>query len=203
MISRLSVFITALIFYNVSMHSFQVKAAQQDLSSLVYGNSYMINFTEKESEFWRSNNDGVMGGKSQGGLSYIDDRCIFSGDISLENNGGFSAIFKPVELLPRGLDVVEIDVAGDGSTYQIRMMVSMNGYRLAYKHDFVTTFGKRERIKFMLSDFKASFRGRIIEGAPKLTSEEIREAGFLLTKKNPGPFSLSLFTLEIYRNNEA
>jgi hypothetical protein len=203
MIARLPAFITALIFYYVSMHSFQVKAAQQYLSSLVYGKSYMINFTEKESEFWRSNNDGVMGGKSQGGLSYIDEHCIFSGDISLENNGGFSAVFKPVEILPRGLDVVEIDVSGDGSTYQLRMIVFIDGYRLSYKHDFNTTLGKRERIKFLLSDFKASFRGRTIEGAPKLTSEVIRETGFLLTKKIPGPFSLSLFTLEIYRNNHA
>ncbi len=83
------------------------------------------------------------------------------------------------------------------------MIVFIDGYRLSYKHDFNTTLGKRERIKFLLSDFKASFRGRTIEGAPKLTSEVIRETGFLFTKKIPGPFSLSLFTLEIYRNNHA
>jgi hypothetical protein len=198
----LSLIIGAVIF-KITLYSHTVMATNQTLIPVIYEHNYMIDFTHTEVKFWRSNNDGVMGGLSQGGLNYINDLCVFSGNISLDNNGGFSAILKSIEPLPSGLDVVEIDVAGDGSTYQIRMIVFIDGYRLAYKHDFNTTLGKRERIKFLLSDFKASFRGRVIEGAPLLTSEAIRETGFLLTKKIPGSFSLSLFTLEIYRNNYA
>jgi hypothetical protein len=91
--------------------------------------------------------------------------------------------------------LVTIDVQGDGQSYQLRLVVYVNGYRLAYKHDFDTKAGKRQKLSFNLSDFKASFRGRIINNAPSLASQHIKETGFLMTKKRPGKFNLSLFNI--------
>lgn len=45
---------------------------------------------------WSIVNDDVMGGVSQGSAQAVDDVLLFKGDISLENNGGFSSVsFKP------------------------------------------------------------------------------------------------------------
>ena len=154
---------------------------------------------ENEVSHWQSINDGVMGGESQGWLTYCANASVFTGNISLENNGGFSSIKRTIEQLPAGLDLVDIDVAGDGLTYQLKMAIFVNGYRLAYKHDFTTTLGKRECIQLKLSDFKASFRGRYVEGAPELSSANIIESGFLLTHNTACSFKLTLFKIKFYK----
>ncbi|MFT5851589.1 MAG: hypothetical protein ACI87J_001562 [Colwellia sp.] len=160
--------------------------------------SIMINFTEqKNADNWRITNDSVMGGKSEGRFLFEQDSGIFTGYISLENNGGFSSVFRMIEPLPKNLETVSIDVEGDGITYQLRMIVSLDGYRLAYKHNFETVAGQRETLTFTLADFQASFRGRIMTNAPVLKSEDIRQVGFLITKKVAGKFSLSVFSLHI------
>jgi len=151
----------------------------------------MINFTEQQSlDNWRITNDGVMGGKSQGQISLQADKAIFSGDISLENNGGFSSVFRPIESLAKALETVTIDIEGDGLTYQLRMTVNLDGYRMAYKQSFDTVAGQQTQLSFTLADFQASFRGRDIPNAPVLESENIREVGFLVTRKVAGAFSL-------------
>lgn len=156
----------------------------------------MIDFTEPDSlDSWRITNDGVMGGKSKGQFLWQQDTAIFAGYISLDNNGGFSSVFHPLARLASELDTVTIDIEGDGLTYQLRMIVNLDGYRLAYKHDFNTVAGKRETLSFKLADFQASFRGRIISDAPKLQSQEIREVGFLVTRKVAGAFSLAISSI--------
>jgi hypothetical protein len=100
-----------------------------------------------------------------------------------------------IEPLPKAIETVTIDIQGDGQTYQLRMVVQLDGYRLAYKHSFNTVVGQREKLTFTLADFQASFRGRNISNAPLLKSEDIREVGFLVAKKVAGKFSLSVFSL--------
>jgi hypothetical protein len=75
------------------------------------------------------------------------------------------------------------------------MAVSIEGYRLTYKHDFNTVAGKREQINFTLADFQATFRGRKITNVPVLTAEKIREVGFLIKTKVPSSFSLAIYQL--------
>ncbi|WP_229793399.1 CIA30 family protein [Psychrosphaera saromensis] len=154
---------------------------------------------------WRITNDSVMGGKSQGEIILAQDRVLFTGEISLENNGGFTSTFHPVTSLEPGIDTISIDVQGDGHIYQLRLVTIVDGYRLSYKQDFATSLNERQQITFKLSDFQAYFRGRNIDNAPELTSENIVEVGFLLNftkliihpKKNhkPKTFSLSIFKI--------
>ena len=156
----------------------------------------MIDFTEQQNlDSWRITNDAVMGGKSAGRFLLQDDTALFTGDISLANKGGFSSVFRAIEPLPKTFEQVVIDVAGDGLTYQLRMTVNLDGYRLAYKHDFNTLAGQREKLTMTLADFKASFRGRNIANAAILQSENIREVGFLVTRKIAGRFSLAVFSI--------
>jgi hypothetical protein len=147
---------------------------------------------------WRITNDEVMGGKSQGEIIVAQGCALFSGDISSENSGGFTSTFHPVTALTPNFNTITIDVQGDGHVYQIRLVTLVDGYRISYKHEFSTSLNKRQQMTFKLTDFQASFRGRMITNAPELKSEDIIEVGFLLncTKlktHNSGPFSLSIF----------
>lgn len=86
--------------------------------------SIMISFTEqKNTDNWRITNDSVMGGESKGRFLSDKDKGMFTGYISLENNGGFSSVFQMIEPLAQNLETVTIDVEGDGTTYQLRMIV--------------------------------------------------------------------------------
>jgi hypothetical protein len=159
----------------------------------------------QELSHWRITNDSVMGGKSQGEIILAQDRVLFTGNVSRENNGGFTSTFHPITPLATNQETITIDVQGDGHVYQLRLVTIADGYRLSYKHEFATSIGNRQKIKFVLSDFEASFRGRKIANAPELTSEGIVELGFLLNltklkihpKKlhNSKTFSLSVFNI--------
>lgn len=156
----------------------------------------MIDFTEKrEADFWHVINDGVMGGNSQGQIVFKDDACVFSGDISLDNNGGFSSIYKPIEPLCQRVDRLTIDILGDGFTYQLRVITYVDSYRLAYIHNFSTTYDKAEQFELLLKDFTPSFRGRVIDNAPSLRAEDVQQIGLLVKNNTEGPFSLRLFKL--------
>jgi len=201
-----TLFMLIIVFFSLNTYSrtSEQQMTNLPLQSMTEPYRYVIDFIDdNESMLWRSTNDGVMGGMSQGGLMVSNGISRFAGNISIENNGGFSSIYRNVEQLPQGLDTIEINVAGDGLMYQFRVMVYINGYRLAYKHNFETIYGEKRRVSLKLSDFKATFRGRIISDAPKLTSENIRQVGFLVTNKQPGAFSLSLFKVDIYHQQEA
>ncbi|MGB5445973.1 MAG: CIA30 family protein [Psychromonas sp.] len=157
----------------------------------------MIDLTKQQLRTnWRIGNDDVMGGKSQGNILFKEDHWRFTGNISVENNGGFSSVFYPVQPLSQKISAVNIDIQGDGHRYQLRMVANVNGERLYYYHEFNTVAGQRQISTFSLADFQATFRGRKIANAPILKAEYINEVGFLLTTKQVGEFSLSIFTID-------
>ena len=157
----------------------------------------MIDFTKQQQHTnWRIGNDDVMGGKSRGSVELREDHVLFSGNISLANNGGFSSVFYPVQPLIQGTGAVNIDIQGDGHRYQLRMVTNINGERVYYSHKFNTVAGQRQKLIFDLADFQATFRGRKIANAPILKAEYITEVGFLLTTKHAGEFSLSIFAID-------
>jgi hypothetical protein len=146
----------------------------------------------EEPNRWFVVNDGVMGGLSNSSFKPYQQTARFSGRISLDNNGGFSSVYRRLKNFNQAYSKVSIDIVGDGQSYQLRTASNIQGYRVAYKHEFDTIQGQRQTIEFLLDDFKASFRGRLIPNAPLLTETEIREIGFLMTKKRAGEFSLQV-----------
>ena len=88
-----------------------------------------------EAQYWRPINDSVMGGVSKGDIVFLSDHALFSGRISLENNGGFSSVTRVAPELSNNIERVSLDVIGDGNTYQFRLTTNLDGYRVSYKHD--------------------------------------------------------------------
>ncbi len=145
---------------------------------------------------WRATNDGVMGGLSQGGLSFNGRWSLFSGELSFRNNGGFSSVNRPIANLPAAIDRVELVFIGDGRRYQLRFTTMLDGELVRYKHEFATVQGQRHSKRFILRDFQATFRGRLISDAPSLKAEAINQVGLLIADKQPGPFALQLVQLQ-------
>ncbi|UPR59770.1 CIA30 family protein [Vibrio sp. ED004] len=157
----------------------------------------MIDFTQaNEHKNWTATNDNVMGGISTGGLIYDGGMSQFKGELSLENNGGFSSINRSVESLKSEADNLELTFVGDGRTYQLRFTTWKDGYRTNYKHNFETIKGEQLKKVFQLTDFQAVFRGRLLSGAPELKAQDIKQVGFLIADKQPLPFELNLIQIQ-------
>ncbi|OED85135.1 CIA30 family protein [Vibrio crassostreae] len=156
----------------------------------------MIDFIQpNEHKNWTATNDDVMGGISTGGLIYLDDMSRFRGELSLENNGGFSSVKRSIESPAHEIDSAELVFVGDGRTYQLRLTTSKDGNRVQYKHDFVTIKGVWLNKVFHFNDFQAVFRGRLLSDAPELKARDIKQIGFLIADKQPSPFELDLIQL--------
>lgn len=149
---------------------------------------------------WRITNDAVMGGKSQGNIIVESNYLLFTGNISLENNGGFSSAFISLSPIRRGYECVTVDILGDGNTYQLKMVTNINGKQIYYFHDFITELGLRQKFTLEFFKFQASSRGRKILDAPLLKPQDIDEAGFLIKSKQAGNFSLSVFDIDFIKN---
>lgn len=157
----------------------------------------MIDFTQaSEHQKWSAINDNVMGGISTGGLIYDGKQSLFKGDLSLENNGGFSSINRSLESLNPTVNNVELSFVGDGRTYQLRFTTWKDGYRTNYKHSFETIKGEQLKKVFRLEDFQAVFRGRLLNNAPELKAQDIKQFGFLIADKQPLPFELKLLQIQ-------
>ena len=87
-------------------------------------------------ERWKIIDDVVMGGKSSGSIKLDENgNGIFSGFVSIENNGGFSSIqlenIENIEVDPK--DSVEITLRGDGGVFQFRLKNSkLNPHSYTY-----------------------------------------------------------------------
>ncbi|WP_372154368.1 MULTISPECIES: CIA30 family protein [unclassified Vibrio] len=156
----------------------------------------MIDFIQpNEHKNWTVTNDDVMGGISTGELIYLDDMSRFRGELSLENNGGFSSVKRSIESPAHEIDSAELVFVGDGRTYQLRFTTSKDGNRIQYKHDFDTIKGEQFSKAFQFNDFQAVFRGRLLSDAPELKSRDIKQIGFLIADKQPSSFELDLIQL--------
>ncbi|MEI6336075.1 MAG: CIA30 family protein [Methylococcaceae bacterium] len=161
----------------------------------------LINFTDADETLrWLAINDGVMGGVSQSGIKPSPLATgLFSGQLSLENNGGFASIRRRAD--DYNLEDcmgIRLNVKGDGRTYQFRVKTDQQFDGITYRSLFTTDAQQWQTITLPFTGFCASFRGRPVPDAPALRPEHIKQLGFLLADKQPGTFCLEIDRIESY-----
>ncbi|WP_102476904.1 CIA30 family protein [Shewanella sp. 10N.286.52.C2] len=140
-------------------------------------------------------NDTVMGGLSASQLdSQQGQNAVFSGNVSLDNNGGFASIEFQLRQTAPYSDRITLRVFGDGKRYQLRLKTAKLSFGEAYAADFDTQAGQWSEHTFTVTDFQPRFRGRNIS-APALKFADISRIGLLIAAKQQGPFSITLDTL--------
>jgi len=156
--------------------------------------------TKDEIQDWVIVNDGVMGGLSESQVQWNEKNktIIFSGNVSLENYGGFASTrTKPKKFDTQNITSVKIRVKGDGLKYKFRLRNSNKFDGMVYNHNFETQKDKWIEVEFQIKDFDASFRGRIYSDYPKLDPQDIRQFGFLIADKQEGEFKLEVDWIKI------
>lgn len=141
---------------------------------------------------WYAVNDGVMGGESRGGPAILEGQLVFSGQISLENNGGFSSVKSSGHAFDlSAFHALRLRVKGDGRSYQLRLYTGASYGRspIAYVAEFPTQAGEWTEPTISLAQLNPRFRGRALSGPP-LDAKHIEAIGFLLGDKRGGAFEL-------------
>lgn len=158
----------------------------------------LVDFNKKSDvNQWRVVDDGVMGGRSQGSFTLNDEgHGVFSGDVSLENNGGFSSVrYRTGDTDISGMTKVVLRVKGDGKSYQFRVRDDAGSY-----YSYITTFsttGEWQDIEINLDDLYASFRGRVLD-IPNFSGTRIEEITFLIGNKKKENFDLLIDKIELH-----
>ena len=144
---------------------------------------------------WQTVLDGVMGGRSTGRISTGEAGTLrFSGELSLENNGGFSQIRTSVpEGTFAGTSGLLLRVKGDGRTYQCdirssRLRLMAGGYQSVFK----TKAGEWIEVEIPFEKCVANSFGQRLRNAPALDPASIESVGITLADKQEGPFVIEV-----------
>ncbi len=146
---------------------------------------------------WTVVNDRVMGGTSSGQL-YVNARGhgVFKGQVSLENNGGFSSLrYRPKAVIPTTpSSKMVIRVKGDGKRYQFRIKSNASDAH-AYVSYFTTTT-TWQTVVLPLAEMYPTFRGRRLE-MDNYNGAGVAELGFLIGNKTAEHFTLEIAALAL------
>ena len=179
-------------FYTLAIALMMVFAYGQSAESS--REKVIFNFQDTTlSASWNIINDGVMGGVSSSAFRVSVDAggAVFSGNLSLENNGGFASVrtfSRNFQL--EGFRGVALRVKGDGNTYSFRLWTNDNFDGISYQAKFKTVKGKWMEVVLPFSDFVPTFRGRVLRDVPQLQPQKIQQIGILIADKQSGRFEL-------------
>ncbi len=156
------------------------------------GSQTIFDFTtDADIQNWRVVDDGVMGGVSSGRFTLNEDGFgVFAGEVSLENNGGFSSVRYRLDKLPiKSRTTIRIKLRGDGKKYQFRVKASVNDY-----YSYIATFstsGEWEEVNIPLAEMYPAFRGRRLD-QPNFHEDYMEEIAFLIGNKREETFRLMI-----------
>ncbi|XZE56214.1 CIA30 family protein [Planctomycetaceae bacterium SH139] len=167
-------------------------------------NATLFEFTEASAvSKWQIVNDGVMGGRSTSQARIVPlesggAMMQFSGNLSLENNGGFASVrSRPSGSL--GLeagDTIVLRVKGDGRRYTFNLYTPDRRTAFSYQTDFDTKQGEWIEIKLPVDKFVAHSFGRPMANM-QLAPARVQAVGILLGDKKPGAFEIAIDWIKI------
>jgi monofunctional biosynthetic peptidoglycan transglycosylase len=145
---------------------------------------------------WQIVNDGVMGGRSSSQASVVNSAdgegvLQFTGNLSLENNGGFASV-RSRSSGSFGLDsgeTIVMRVQGDGRRYTFNLYTPNRRTAFSYQMDFDTKAGEWTEVRLPVDNFVAHSFGRRMSNM-QLNPGEVQSVGILLGDKKPGAFKL-------------
>ena len=148
---------------------------------------------------WTTVNDPVMGGMSTSRITFGDGGLVFSGNISLENKGGFASARSPqdpdIGRKAMGAKSLRVRALGDGKTYLLK--VGTAGQPWSYIQRFPTEVAVQRIYDLPIEGFQPV--GMRLDPAPTapqtLDPSSISQVSVYILDKQQGPFELMISSI--------
>lgn len=160
----------------------------------------LVDLDAREVTTWTTINDPVMGGQSSSRITFGDGGLVFSGNISLQNNGGFASARSPqdpdIGRRATGATSLRVRALGDGKTYLLK--VGTAGQPWSYIQRFPTEAAVQRVYDLPIEGFQPV--GTRLDPAPDapqiLDPSSISQVSVYILDKQQGPFELTVSALE-------
>ena len=159
--------------------------------------SGQINFDfnkDSNANDWYIVNDGVMGGRSEGSAYFSENSLMYKGNISLENNGGFSSVRSAYQELDLSdYDAVEIRYKNSGQAFSLLLETNREWFRPYFKTQILETSEEWETLLLPLSDFEETRIGeKTGNNLEQSDLSQIIRLGIMVSNKKAGPFEIEI-----------
>ena len=148
---------------------------------------------------WRSINDDVMGGRSEGTSRIIKQGLfVFSGNLSLENRGGFASVrCRPTKLDLSAFEAIVLRARGDGRTYYCNLHTPTLRTAFSHRAAFATKANEWRDIRIPIKNFHPAAYGRRLPREALLDPGRVQSLGFTIADKKAGPFTLEIDWIKV------
>lgn len=153
---------------------------------------------EKSGSDWRIINDDVMGGMSQSEAVIKEDSMLFSGFISLKNNGGFASVRTPEGKTDLSkFTKVKIRFKSAGRDFALVYSPDLRYFNPKYKQVFHSNSADWETQEFNLLESKETVMGKFTGNTiSKEILKNIVRFGIILIDKKEGSFEIEIDYIE-------
>lgn len=150
---------------------------------------------------WSIINDGVMGGLSQSEAILDADALLFTGNVSLKNNGGFVSLRSALgDYDLSSYSYCEIRFKSDTDReFEVLIEKDTPFYLPKFRAKFGGDNKEWQTVTISLQDFEISRMGTTIQvGIDSGRLKGIQRIGFILADKREGTFNLWIDYLKFY-----
>ncbi|NJL84328.1 MAG: NADH:ubiquinone oxidoreductase [Chloroflexaceae bacterium] len=165
-------------------------------------------------EIWGAVDDVVMGGVSASSLRLVENKAIFSGVVSTENNGGFASVrtrnFEP-PLDLSDYPGIQLRIKGDGKRYKFILRDESRWDGIAYSYSFDAIANEWLTVQIPFGEFIPVFRAKSLSDANPLNTRQIQAMQLMHSKFEydrqlnptfePGAFSLEIGSISAYNSH--
>ena len=185
------------VFVGISAAAMLMMSCAQSTSTAMSTENKHIDFGSSMVEPWRSINDGVMGGLSEGEIAWKDTVMLWSGQTSLENNGGFASIRGPWEHHDlRAMNRAIIRCRGNGGPFKMTLETSQRWW-MPYAYTSFNPNDDWQDVVIDVEDFSWSQAqmGDLRNVAPSQELGDVLRIGLMKYDGTAQPFELEVASI--------
>lgn len=151
----------------------------------------LFDFQTPADDTWTVENDGVMGGHSEGFVEVSDGALHFAGTL-VTRDGGFSQTRAPKSVDLSDYSALELRVRGGGRTFQAEVHdgAQRNGRDIARRADF-STQEDWQTVRVPFSSLEATVHGEPVDAEP-LALDAVESIALYIADGKDGPFRLEV-----------
>jgi monofunctional biosynthetic peptidoglycan transglycosylase len=169
-----------------------------------FGQSSIIDFgnSNGKNQEWMLLSDNIMGGNTKSKIEYTNNSVLLSGNISLDNYGGFSSIktkYKSFDLSK--FTAIKIKFKSTKQKFAFTLEDNQNWTQPNYKYEFSAKKDDTwEEVTIYFKDFKEIIIGEPTGNLMKSKSlKNIVRMGIMTSEKKEGSFTLEVDYIEFIK----